>query len=179
IDPIMLDADWTVRFAENRGAPAGDVPFQTLAPWNQSDVPGIRFFSGTARYTKKFTLTAAQTKLPVRLSLGKVAHVATVRVNGKEAATVWTAPWTADLSGLVQEGENTLEIDVTNTWQNRLIGDAALPKDQRVTRTNLFLLPEKNEFRAFQGYFATDPLMESGLLGPVEVQFGTDVQTKF
>lgn len=179
IDPIALDADWTVRFAENRGAPAGDVAFQTLTPWNQSDVPGIRFFSGTARYTKKFTLTAAQAKLPVRLSLGKVAHVATVLLNGKEAATVWTAPWTADLSGLAQEGENTLEIDVTNTWQNRLIGDAALPKEERVTRTNLYLLPEKNEFRAFQGFFATDPLMESGLLGPVEVQFGTDVQTKF
>jgi len=179
VEPLALNADWTVRFAENLGAPAGDVAFSTLQPWNLNAVPGIRFFSGTARYTKRFTLTTEQAKQAVRLALGKVAHVATVRLNGKEVATLWTAPWTADLSGLVQPGENTLEIDVTNTWQNRLIGDAALPKEERVTKTNLYLLPEKNEFKPYQGFFATDPLMESGLIGPVEVQFGVDVRKEF
>ena len=53
---------------------------------------------------------------------------------------------------------NALEIAVINLWPNRLIGDAALPPENRLTRTNV------------PGIKPDMPLLPSGLLGPVTVQ---------
>ena len=52
---------------------------------------------------------------------------------------------------------NDLEIDVINLWCNRVMGDALLPPDQRFTKTNIT-------------YKKDEPLMESGLIGPVKLQ---------
>jgi len=48
-------------------------------------------------------------------------------------------------------------VDVVNFWPNRIIGDTALPLDQRLTRTNIRKLT------------ASTPLIESGLFGPVQL----------
>jgi hypothetical protein len=56
---------------------------------------------------------------------------------------------------------NALEIDVVNTWYNRLIKDLTLPADQRLTRTNI---------RLKAGAIPAD----SGLLGPVSLQTSSD-----
>ena len=45
---------------------------------------------------------------------------------------------------------------MTNLWPNRLIGDAALPVEKRLTQTNI-------------GIGKDQPLLESGLLGPVRL----------
>jgi hypothetical protein len=70
---------------------------------------------------------------------------------------VWTAPWRIDVSSALKAGENRLKIEVINLWPNRLIGDAALPVEKRLTNTNI-------EFKK------DAPLLPSGLLGPVTVQ---------
>ena len=61
-----------------------------------------------------------------------------------------------EITGVIQSGENTLEIEVANAWMNRLAGDALLPVGERRTKTN-FLVSAKQ------------PLLPSGLLGPVQV----------
>ncbi|MCP4311430.1 MAG: hypothetical protein GY790_09235 [Bacteroidetes bacterium] len=38
------------------------------------------------------------------------------------------------------DGENILEIDVTNLWANRLVGDWKLPEAERFTKTNVWHL---------------------------------------
>jgi hypothetical protein len=63
---------------------------------------------------------------------------------------------------LLKQGNNTLEVEVVNLWPNRLIGDSKLPKEQRITKTNIMK------------YDAADSekmLRESGLLGPVRISF--------
>ena len=80
-----------------------------------------------------------------------------VRLNGRDLGVVWCPPWRVDISAAVRPGENLLEIEVVNFWPNRLIGDAKLPPEKRLTKTNI---------RAFQ---ADAPLMPSGLLGPVRI----------
>ena len=98
--------------------------------------------------------------------------IARVRVNGHDKGIVWTAPWSVDVTGDLKPGKNELEIDVINTWINRLIGDAALPVEKRRTKTIVRLEKGKRTLRVFQAFGSTDPLMPSGLLGPVRLEFG-------
>jgi hypothetical protein len=90
------------------------------------------------------------------LSLGKVANAASVRLNGHEIGTLWSAPWQVKIpAGVLRPKGNLLEVTVANLWANRLIGDAALPPAQRLTKTN------------WSPFRANSTLQESGLLGPV------------
>jgi hypothetical protein len=176
-DPLTVGGPWEMRFAPGWGAPESAV-FPELVPWDKHDNPGIKHFSGTATYRKAIRLSSQQARRPVRLQLGEVKYVARVRLNGKDLGVVWTSPWSVDLSGAVQSGENTLEIDVTNLWPNRLIGDAGLPESQRLTKTNIKLEAVRS-VKPFEGYGANDALLPSGLLGPVKLEFGQRQEVPF
>lgn len=149
-------APWTVSFAASAGHPAFSRSFDRLEDWTQSADEAVKYYSGNATYTNTFTFTGLKDK-HVCLDLGEVMVLATVRVNGREAGGVWTYPYRLDISDLVKEGENTLEITVYNNWRNRLIADESLPEGERLTWTN------------HQPYEAGDELQPSGLLGPVTI----------
>jgi hypothetical protein len=149
-----LSGPWTVNFDPEWGGPES-VEFADLIDWSKHSNPNIRDYSGSATYTTHFN-AAEDASSPLYLDLGAVHVVADVMLNGIHLGTVWTAPWRIELpAGL--KGENTLEIKVTNLWPNRLIADAALPEEQRLTRTNIEFKPDA-------------PLLPSGLLGPVTLQ---------
>lgn len=154
-ETVDLTASWEVEFAPSAGNPAFTRTFDKLVDWAESDDPQVRYFSGKAVYKSSFTVPAASS---ARLNLGEVMVVAEVKVNGKEAGGVWTNPYSLDISNLLKEGENTLEITVWNNWRNRLIGDQNLPESLRKTWTNI------------QPWKAGDKLQASGLLGPVSLQ---------
>jgi hypothetical protein len=104
-----------------------------------------------------------------------------VRLNGRDLGVVWTAPWRVEITEAVRAGANDLQIDVVNLWPNRLIGDGALPKEKRLTVTNVrtyeATLPPDNEYRTHgcslcaQRRKSGQPaaLLPSGLVGPVRV----------
>ena len=85
-------------------------------------------------------------------------------------AVVWTAPWQAELTGALKAGKNELEIEVTNAWANRLVGDAGLPPEQRITTSNMQFEKGKRTLKAFQGFASEDALQPSGLVGPVTLE---------
>jgi hypothetical protein len=178
-EPLALDDDWEVRFARGWGAPES-ITFDRLVAWDTHDDPDIKYFSGTGTYRKQFDLTSAQAKGLLRLQLGKVGCIARVRLNGKDRGVVWTAPWTVDLTGTARSGSNLLEIDVANVWQNRLIGDAHLPEEQRRTRTNV-ILQQGERTRKFRcsSVNTIDQLTPSGLMGPVRLEFGRQKNVNF
>jgi hypothetical protein len=157
---MTLDSDWSVRFDPKRGGPAS-VVFDKLEDWTKRPEEGIKYYSGTATYRKTFdlpkSLASKQSSSPIYLDLGTVKDLAEVRLNGKRLGVIWTAPWRIDIRGAVKERENELEIDVVNQWPNRLIGDSRLPADKQLTKSNYQLKPD-------------DPLVPSGLLGPVTLQ---------
>ncbi|MBI3695579.1 MAG: hypothetical protein HY238_12170, partial [Acidobacteria bacterium] len=178
-EPLTLTGAWEVRFSPGWGAPASTV-FEQLTPWNEDSRTAIKHFSGTATYRKAFELDEARAKRPLRLQLGEVKDIAQVRVNGKSLGVVWTDPWTVDLTGVIRPGKNQLEVDVTNTWVNRLIGDAALPEQERLTRTMVRRSPSyQGRYPYLRGYLATDSLLRSGLLGPVRLEFGEERDVRF
>jgi hypothetical protein len=177
--PFVLEGPWEVHFAKGWGAPESAV-FERLLAWNEHPDPGIKFFSGTATYRKSFTLDASQASGLLRLHLGEVKYVAQVRLNGKALGVVWTDPWTVDLTGSARAGKNDLEIDVVNLWPNRLIGDAGLPESKRLTKTNARRDPAyTGRWSHLRGYAPTDPLLPSGLLGPVRIEFGQQCEVGF
>ena len=51
---MPLKGNWTVQFDRVWGGPAKPVTFHTLSDWTTNSTNGIRYFSGTAVYTKTF-----------------------------------------------------------------------------------------------------------------------------
>ncbi|MBI4326682.1 MAG: hypothetical protein HY674_15675 [Chloroflexi bacterium] len=154
-----LGGAWAVKFDPKWGGPES-VSFKQLEDWTQRLESGIRHDSGKATYTRTFDLPeAARTSgQQIFLDWGKVKNVAEVRLNDRPLGVVWTAPWHVEITKAVQPTGNRLEVDVVNLWPNRLIGDAALPPDQRFTVTNV------------KKFKPNSPLLESGLLGPVTLR---------
>lgn len=152
-----LTGPWTVQFDPKWGGPKS-VQFDQLVSWTNRPEDGVKFYSGTAVYRKTFDL-AESARGPgkrIYLDLGVVRDLAEVRLNGKTLGTLWTAPWRIDITDTVKPTGNRLEIAVTNLWPNRLIGDAALPVEKRLAKTNIALSKDQ-------------PLLESGLLGPARI----------
>ncbi|HCF95495.1 MAG TPA: hypothetical protein DEW46_10565, partial [Verrucomicrobia bacterium] len=93
-----------------------------LSSWTELDVPTEgRAFSGTATYSTSFEWTPADSIAQVVLDLGRVEVLAEISINGQPAGISWIAPHRVDITSLLLEGTNQLEIKVTNTWFNRLV----------------------------------------------------------
>lgn len=149
-----LDRPWNVSFQPGRGAPA-QVEMARLTPLESSADIGVKYFSGIASYTSRFTLPkGVKPGAPLWIDLGKVGDLAEVRVNGQLAGTTWFAPYRIDIGKLAKKGDNQIEVKVANLWVNRLIGDQQ-PGAQKVT------------FTAAPTYMPNAPLRPSGLIGPV------------
>jgi len=159
---VSLDTLWRLSFPQGWDAPAY-ARVDTLGPWSDLDLaPAARAYSGTAYYTRDFDVGDLPEGTPVSLDLGRVEMIASVRVNGQEAGTVWAAPYRVDLTKLVKPGVNWLVVEVTSTWFNRLAFDAGLPEAERKTWT-------------LNGPDKTARLQPSGLLGPVSLCIGERV----
>jgi hypothetical protein len=153
-----LAGPWTVKFDPKWGGPES-VEFEKLEDWTQRPEPSIKYYSGKATYHKTFDLPKGDEGKRLYLSLNRVQNIAQVRLNGHDLGVVWTAPWQVEITKAVKAEGNKLEIDVVNLWPNRLIGDAALPPAERLTKTNVekFNKPEHQK------------LLPSGLLAPVRI----------
>lgn len=160
--PVDLSRNWTVDFEGGLGAPER-VALPALISWTERSEPGVRFYSGTGRYRKTFTLPPGWNAGGHRavLDLGRLWAIGEAWLNGKPLGIVWTPPFRVDCTGALREGENELVVEVINTWQNRLIGDSGLPQAQRVTRTNVTV-------SAGKPWAQLDPI-PSGLMGPVRL----------
>jgi hypothetical protein len=156
--PIQIQGPWQLEFQPHRGAP-DKADFPDLMSWTDSPNNGIKYFSGMATYNTELTIPADYL-LPGRhiyLDLGKVKNLAEVSLNGKPLGILWKEPFRVDITSAATAGSNQLQIKVTNLWPNRLIGDAKLPPEKRITWASVAL------------YKADDRLLPSGLLGPVTV----------
>ncbi len=160
-----VDGPWEVQFDAKWGGPE-QVTFDPLQDWTLHKEEGIQHYSGKATYRQKFTVPGAWKGGRICLDLGKVCDLAVVRVNGQQLKTLWMAPWRVDVSDVLHAGENLLEVDVINAWNNRLVGDLALPADKRRT------------FIPLSTVSANAPLLPAGLLGPVTLQAATVVEMK-
>jgi alpha-L-rhamnosidase len=128
-----VSGPWALSFPANWGALAS-VQMPKLTSWTDSSDPGVKYFSGTATYSKTVQVPASwlHPGRHIWLDLGRVRDIAEVKVNGKPAGLVWAPPYRVDVTSELKPGTNSLEIAVTNEWTNRQLGDRLGPPDKRV-----------------------------------------------
>jgi hypothetical protein len=195
--PVLeISGPWKVQFDPEWGGPVEPILFETLQDWTKNLVPGIKYYSGTAIYRKTFDCEKSKLGKELFIGLGVVHEIARVKLNSTDLGVVWCAPWVAYLpKKVIKTHENRLEIEVTNVWANRLIGDEQEPADcewiesphewidgpQKCKGWFLKVFPDwflTGEQRPSKGrycftlwnYFTKDsPLSPSGLVGKVQI----------
>jgi hypothetical protein len=183
--PVELRGPWEVRFAPGGGAPL-QVQLEKLISWSAHSDPSVRHFSGAATYHTTFAWpprTATGVTSLCFLDLGQVAAMAELKINGKDLGILWKPPFRVDVTDTLRPGENSLEVKVVNLWINRMIGDEQLPEDsERNPNGTLKAWPKwvlegkpsptgRYTFTSWRLWKKDAPLVDSGLLGPVTLQF--------
>ncbi|MBP9998479.1 MAG: discoidin domain-containing protein [Bacteroidales bacterium] len=153
-----IGGPWKVAFQKGMGAPESIV-LEELSSLSENADPGVRYFSGEATYSNSFRLSGKdiRTNDSLVLDLGDVGGLAEVTVNGQNLGVLWCHPFRIDITGAVRKGVNTIEVKAVNTWHNRVLGDMQPGVEKKISYYPVDLLK------------ADDPLLPSGLLGPVRV----------
>jgi hypothetical protein len=158
---------WAVTFVG--GGPTLPEPAQIteLKSWTEFADPATKWFSGTATYG--FSFLRPEIPAPAwQLDLGKVAESARVLLNGHEVAVLIQPPFRIVIPSDAMQGQNTLEISVTNLAANRIAElDRTNPGWKRFYNTNM--PARRRENAGPDGLFnpAKWPPRPSGLFGPV------------
>jgi len=154
---LKISGPWTLSFPEGWGAPES-LKLSDLKPWKDLELSAEgKAFSGTATYTTNFNADNISADSEYILDLGSVDMAAKITMNGSEIGKLLAPPYRLSLKNFIKQGNNTLSVEVTSTWFNRLVFDARQPEDKRKTWT--INGPDKNE-----------SLRVSGLMGPVLIQ---------
>lgn len=185
----LITGDWNVTFVPKLGTPFKR-EFPDLIDFSKHTDKDIMYFAGTATYTKTVKISKKEFAKGKRivLDLGEMNDLAQVKINGIDKGTLWYPPYKVDITDALKNGENVIEIAVTNNWANRLIGDEKEPADfewgtdRGVEKGHAMkAYPDwflKNEARPSQGrkaftvwYYYRDnsPLQPAGLVGPVKL----------
>lgn len=189
-----IHGPWRVEFESKWFYPdngtGGRMTFDNLQDWSKHPDKAVKYFSGTAVYRKRFDMEKADPAYDGNnfLNVGIIKNLAEVHLNGQNLGVIWCAPWCVEIpAGLLLPKDNELVIKVANLWPNRLIGDEHLPDDAVWKKTGAFKgfelkeWPEwlmKNQpresgrrtFATWKHYGKDDPLLPSGLMGPVTIR---------
>jgi hypothetical protein len=162
---MRIGGSWKINFPEKSGAPAAIV-VDSLSSLTSHFNEGVKYFSGTAAYSKSFGVKKEPGRSRVFLDLGRVGDIAEITLNGKKLDMLWKAPYRIDVTHVLQKEKNILEIKVTNQWTNRLVGDKDAPAGKKVLP--IYTNPFGGQYQ----------LTDSGLMGPVRLMTLADESKK-
>jgi hypothetical protein len=177
-----VSSPWEVRFPPGWGAPER-IRLEKLISWSEHSDAGVKYFSGAATYRTAFSMPPNLGGPDRRwyLDLGRVQIMAEVNLNGQPLGLLWQPPFQVEATDALKPGANLLEIKVLNLWPNRVIGDEQLPEDSErnpdgtLKRWPPWVLAGKPSptgrftFTSWRLWKKDAALLESGLLGPVQV----------
>jgi hypothetical protein len=181
--PLAVPGPWELRFPAGERAPER-VTLDGLASWTENAEDGVRHFSGTGTYRTSFRVPSGFRSGSRRLvlDLGEVREIAEAKLNGRDLGVLWKAPFRADVTEILRDGENELEVRVTNLWPNRMVGDELLREDsERNPDGTLKAWPRwleegkpspagRRTFTSWRLWKKGDALLRSGLIGPVAIR---------
>jgi hypothetical protein len=167
--PVVVNGDWKIKFVDGGPKLPAEITTDELRSWTEmGDVEATRF-AGTARYSIEIDIP--KTADDWVIDLGDVRESARVFVNGKEAAGLFSIPYSGSVGKYLKPGKNLLEIEVTNLSANRI-------RDLDVRKVQWKIFHDANIINQnYQKFDASKwALTPSGLLGPVTL---TPMKTKF
>jgi hypothetical protein len=180
-EPFSITGSWEVEFQKENGYEAMQT-FNVLSDWKNHSNENIKYYSGTAIYRKSFNFEKNDLSdhKQYLMDLGNVEVIAQVKLNGKDLGVIWMPPFRTDISEALLNGENKLEIQITNQWTNRLIGDERFAAADGYDRSaqkipdwyiNNEPMPasERSTFCTYPFYNKNSQLISAGLLGPVQI----------
>ncbi len=155
-----VETSWHIEFIEGGPELPQPIDTQTLASWTEIGGEKARNFSGTAKYTTRFKKPDQKAEEWI-LDLSEIGNSARVYLNGKFAGTVWCRPFRIAVGDAMRDGENILEIEVTNLMANRI---AAMDRADVEWKDFFFVNIDYKPFDAS----SWEPL-PSGLLEPLKL----------
>jgi len=126
--------------------------------------PGCAVFFGTATYHTTLHISGAAilAKAPNVAEPGRRARDCVRPHQWRfRADTVESAIRRARIDRQLHAGDNAVEVEVTNLWPNRIIGDLQPSATKTYTKTNV------------RAYTKDSPLLPSGLLEPITLEVGS------
>jgi hypothetical protein len=156
---IDISDNWHIQFDPEMGGPP-ELELQKLYSWSDMEEDGIKYYSGTASYSRSFKISKdyLNQHTSVFLDFEDIQEIARVIVNGQDCGIIWTPPFRKEISKHLISGENKITIMVANTWKNRIIGDKRNPGGPQFTSTNV-----KYKFSP------NAALLPSGLIGRAQI----------
>ena len=109
-----LNASWKVKFEHINGS-VFNRQMEQLIDFKNSDDDAIKTFAGTVSYTTQFENNGS-TRFIILTEVNEA--VTELKVNGKSAGIKWYGNHTYDVSKLLKEGTNQLEIKLTTSLSN-------------------------------------------------------------
>ncbi|KAA6300279.1 MAG: hypothetical protein EZS26_003580 [Candidatus Ordinivivax streblomastigis] len=115
IEPVYILGDFTVQSADKGWTINPPAPLMT-GSWKGQ---GWNFYSGAVSYSKTYEIS--DPNAVYRVCLGNWSGtVAEVLVNGEQAGIVGFEPYSADVTGKVRKGANTIEVKIVGSNKNLL-----------------------------------------------------------
>jgi hypothetical protein len=168
-----IQSSWEIKFKSNENEVTRNLFFDTaklarglyqevfdairLKSWTEDSTDFVKYYSGTAVYTTRYDFDKNPDDVNlITLQIDSVCDIATVKVNGIDCGTIWTKPYFVDIKKAIKTGVNKIEISVTNTWRNRLIGDELNPDKKTTWFNSPYKLKDK-------------PLLPAGIIGAVKI----------
>lgn len=182
-----IKTPWQLNFIKGPQQPKS-TKIKALIDLSQHENDDIKYFSGTARYHTEFQFQGPiDTAQQYVLDAGEAHQFVRVYLNGHNVGVKMWAPYQFDISPFIKPGNNQLEVETTNLWPNRLIGDERQYPDSASWKKNGYQgwqledYPEwlkgahpqqpgqRSTFATWKHWDKNDPLLPSGLIGPVRI----------
>jgi hypothetical protein len=157
----IADFTGTVRFEPSYAADIAPQAISRLKPLTDSGNPDIRYFSGNAVYSIRFTVPEgfSAERDSVLLDVGDFEAAGEVTLNGKPLGQIWNPGTELNVTGLLRTA-NDLEITISTVSRNRFIGDFI----QYGAVKDLWTSSPIGDFLNKRS-----PLKPSGLMGPLRL----------
>ena len=161
--------DWNLTFSASN--PAIEESFALVQPCDWTTLsPQLKVNCGTGCYSGVFTISDVSAGDEWILDLGDVRASATVKINGHEVATAWSVPFVLQVGQWLRNGDNTIEISVTNLPANRMAQMDREGVEWRIFKDANIVSSKYKELSCGQWAVAPSGLLQDVVLYPISLK---------